>query len=143
MNIIREFRDLQMLEKMGKLTSGLAEHLKRKLRRLQQAVEPERELGEFSLEQHGYIGVLEAGDTSLQAIGLPASLEQIMPEWVSRLPLEDELYYILYVMTDNDCVIQVYLPKPLVAGALEAWLEEQPLEEEEEDEEEASYAEPF
>ena len=143
MNIIREFRDLQTLEKVGKLSSGLAEHLKRKLRRLQQAVEPERELGEFSLEQHGYIGILEAGDTSLQAIGLPASLEQIMPEWVSRLPLEDEIYYILYVMADNDCVIQVYLPKSLVAGALESWLEEQPLEEEEEDEEEASYAEPF
>ena len=143
MNIIREFRDLQTLEKVGKLSSGLAEHLKRKLRRLQQAVEPERELGEFSLEQHGYIGVLEAGDTSLQAIGLPASLEQIMPEWVSRLPLEDELYYILYVMADNDCVIQVYLPKTLVAGALEAWLEEQPLEEEEEDEEEMGHAEPF
>ena len=143
MYIIREFRDLQTLEKSGKLSSGLVEHLTRKLRRLQQTVEPERELGEFSLEQHGYIGILEAGDTSLQAIGLPASLEQIMPEWVSRLPLEDEIYYILYVMTDNDCVIQVYLPKPLVAGALEAWLEEQPLEEEEEDEEEASYAEPF
>ena len=142
MYIIREFRDLQTLEKSGKLSSGLVEHLTRKLRRLQQAVEPERGLGEFSLEQHGYIGILEAGDTSLQAIGLPVSLEQIMPEWVSRLPLEDELYYILYVMTDNDCVIQVYLPKPLVAGALEAWLEEQPLEEEE-DEEEASYAEPF
>ena len=143
MYIVREFRDLQTLEKSGKLSSGLVEHLTRKLRRLQQAVEPERELGEFSLEQHGYIGVLEAGDTSLQAIGLPAPLEQIMPEWVSRLPLADELYYILYVMADNDCVIQVYLPKTLVAGALEAWLEEQPLEEEEEDEEEASYAEPF
>ena len=143
MYIIREFRDLQTLEKSGKLSSGLVEHLTRKLRRLQQAVEPERELGEFSLEQHGYIGILEAGDTSLQAIGLPARLEQIMPEWVSRLPLGDELYYILYVVTDNDCVIQVYLPKPLVAGALEAWLEEQPLEEEEEDEEETSHAEPF
>ena len=143
MYIIREFRDLQTLEKSGKLSSGLVEHLTRKLRRLQQAVEPERELGEFSLEQHGFIGILEAGDMSLQAIGLPASLEQIMPEWVSRLPLEDELYYILYVMADNDCVIQVYLPKTLVAGALEAWLEEQPLEEEEEDEEEMGHAEPF
>ena len=79
---------------------------------------PQREIFNFSLEQHGYIGILEAGDMSLQAIGLPASLEQIMPEWVSRLPLEDELYYILYVMADNDCVIQVYLPKTLVAGAL-------------------------
>ena len=143
MYIIREFRDLQTLEKSGTLSSGLVEHLKRKLRRLQQAVEPERELGEFSLEQHGFISILEAGDTSLKAIGLPASLEQIMPEWVSRLPLEDELYYILYVMADNDCVIQVYLPKPLVVGALEAWLEEQPLEEEEEDEEEMGHAEPL
>ena len=143
MYIIREFQDIQSIEKAGKLSSSLAEHLTRKLHRLQQAVEPETVLAHFSLEQHGYIGILEAGDTSLQAIGLPASLEQIMPEWVSRLPLEDELYYILYVMADNDCVIQVYLPKTLVAGALEAWLEEQPLEEEEEDEEEASYAEPF
>ena len=143
MHIIREYQDLQMLEKTGKLSSGLAEHLNRKMRQLQQVVEPETMLEAFSLEQHGYIGVLEAGDTSLQAIGLPASLEQIMPEWVSRLPLEDELYYILYVMADNDCVIQVYLPKTLVAGALEAWLEEQPLEEEEEDEEEMGHAEPF
>ena len=135
MHIIRQTQDIHSLYSSGAISNPLAQHLERKLSKLQQAVEPERELDEFSLEQHGYIGVLEAGDTSLQALGLPASLEQIMPEWVSRLPLEDEIYYILYVMTDNDCVIQVYLPKTLVAGALEAWLEEQPLEEEEEDEE--------
>ena len=143
MHIIRQTQDIQSLHSRGAISSPLVQHLKRKLSKLQQAVEPETSLLDFSLEQHGYIGVFEAGDTSLQAIGLPASLEQIMPEWVSRLPLEDELYYILYVMADNDCVIQVYLPKTLVAGALEAWLEEQPLEEEEEDEEEMGHAEPF
>ena len=143
MHIIRQTQDIHSLYSSGAISNPLAQHLERKLSKLQQAVEPERELGEFSLEQHGYIGILEAGDTSLQAIGLPASLEQIMPEWVSRLPLEDEIYYILYVMADNDCVIQVYLPKSLVAGALESWLEEQPLEEEEEDEEEMGHAEPF
>lgn len=143
MHIIRQTQDIQSLYSRGAISSPLVQHLKRKLSKLQQAVEPETSLLDFSLEQHGYIGILEAGDMSLQAIGLPASLEQIMPEWVSRLPLEDEIYYILYVMADNDCVIQVYLPKPLVVGALEAWLEEQPLEEEEEDEEETSHAEPF
>ena len=142
MYIIREFQDIHSLEKSGKISFCLADHLIRKLQRLQQAVEPETTVDHFSLEQHGYIGILEVGDTSLEAIGLPASLKQIMPEWVSRLPLEDEIYYILYVMADNDCVIQVYLPKPLVVGALEAWLEEQPLEEEEDDEE-LGHADPF
>ena len=143
MYIIKDFQEMRTLEKTRKLSSELAGHLTRKLRQLQQVVEPEATLASFSLEQHGYIGILEAGDTSFQAIGLPASLEQIMPEWVSRLSLKGEVYYILYVMADNDCVIQVYLPKPLVVGALEAWLEDQPLEEEEEEEEEMGYAEPF
>ena len=133
MLIIKQGADIARLQQEHHLSIPLAQHLQRKLSTLQQALEPDTLWGEFSLLHHGFIGVLEPGDRTLSAIGLPESLAHIMPEWVSKLELSGELYYVLYVMSDNDCVIQIYLPEPLLWDSLQTWLSQQPLEEEEED----------
>ena len=133
MLIIKQGADIARLQHENHLSNPLAQHLRRKLSALQQALEPDTSLTEFSLLHHGFIGVLEPGDRTLSAIGLPESLAHIMPEWVSKLELSGELYYVLYVMSDNDCVIQIYLPEPLLWDSLQTWLSQQPLEEEEED----------
>ena len=147
MLIIKQGADIARLQQEHHLSNALTQHLRRKLSALQQALEPDTSLAEFSLLHHGFIGVLEPGDRTLSTIGLPESLAHIMPEWVSKLEISGELYYVLYIMSDNDCVIQIYLPEPLLWESLTMWLSQQPLEEEEEEEDEwdevASDAQPF
>lgn len=145
MLIITKGADIDRLQHENHLSNPLAQHLQRKLSALQQALEPDASLAEFSLIHHGFIGVLEPGDRTLSAVGLPESLAHIMPEWVSRLEVAGEVYYVLYVMSNNDCVIQLYLPEPLLWDSLQTWLSQQPLEEEEDGEwdEVAGDAQPF
>ena len=130
MQIIKTIGDIQRIEASKMISAPLARHLEKKLAALRQALEPETDLTDFSLAVHGPLGVLEAGDKSLSAIGLPETLAEVMPEWVSRLAVAGEVYYILYVMSDNDYVVQVYLPDAILEETVRAWLDEQPAEEE-------------
>ena len=102
MQIIKTLGDIQRLAASRGIPTPLAHHLERKMAALHRALAPETDRAAFSLALHGPIGILEKGDRSLSAIGLPDSLDQIMPEWVSRLVVDGEGYYILYVMADND-----------------------------------------
>lgn len=131
MIIIRNGADIARLQQENHLSKPLAQHFKRKLSALRQAVEPDTPMENFSLLHHGFWGVLEPGDQTLKTIGLPDSLSHIMPEWISRLEVAGQLYYVLYVMSNNDCVIQLYLPEPLLWDSLRTWLLQQPMEEEE------------
>ena len=130
MYIIKTIADIERLRANHLISESLAIHLEKKLVALRVALEPETDMTEFSLTMHGPFGILEAGDKNLSAIGLPQSLAEIMPEWVSRLALSGEVYYILYVLTDNDYVVQVYLPDAILEATVRAWLDEQPAEEE-------------
>lgn len=131
MKIIRKMADIDQLEDERLFSKALLQHLRRKLTALCKAVEPETDVGEFSLDLHGPIGLLEKNDRNLTALGLPEAFSEIMPEWVSRLEVTaGELYYVLYVMSDNDFVTQVYLPDSIISEAIQIWLSEQPMEEE-------------
>lgn len=130
MHIINTIHNIQCLKTRGMISKPLARHLGKKLAALRMALEPETDMADFSLVTHGPLGVLEPGDKSLGAIGLPEPLAEVMPEWVSRLTVADEIYYVLYVMTDNDYVMQVYLPDSIVEDTIRAWLADQPAEEE-------------
>ena len=55
MHIIRQTQDIHSLYSSGAISNPLAQHLERKLSKLQQAVEPETELLDFSLEQHLFV----------------------------------------------------------------------------------------
>lgn len=130
MHIIKTICDIRRLKLAGSIPTALAEHFARKLNHLKEALAPELDLEDFSLELHGVFGVLEAGDKDLTAIGLPEDLALIMPEWMSRLEVGGEAYYVLYIMADNDYIDQVYLPDAILPGILRLWLSEQPVEEE-------------
>ena len=130
MHIINSLSDIRKLNVSKLISEPLARHLERKLAALKTVLEPDGKIEDFSLAMHGPFGVLEAGDRSLSAIGLPESLAEVMPEWVSRLSVAGEVYYVLYVMSDNDYIVQVYLPDSIVEGTIRAWLDEQPAEEE-------------
>jgi len=135
--------DIRRLKIAGNISEELAKHFARKLNNLKEAVEPNLDLEDFSLEQHGPFGLLEQSDKNLSAIGLPENLAHIMSEWVSRLEVAGEIFYILYVMADNDYVTQVYLPDAIMTEAIRLWLSEQPVEEEGADNNESESSHPF
>lgn len=143
MHIIQTICDIRRLKLAGSISTELAEHFARKLNRLKEALAPELDLEDFSLEFHGVFGVLEASDQDLTAIGLPKDLALIMPEWVSRLEVGGEKYYILYLLYDNDGVDQVYLPDAIMPDIIRRWLSEQPVEEESGEEESNDEIHPF
>lgn len=132
MHIIKTICNLQQLLHDNDISPVLFRHLYRKIENLQKALEPDTDPEMFSLKNHGPIGLLEKNDQDLSAIGLPASLEEIMPEWVSRLELGKETFHILYVLADNDYCIQVYLPNKILNKTIRKWLATQTVEEEKE-----------
>jgi len=133
MYIIKTMDDIRRLKLAGSISHELDAHFTRKMNRLKENLEPELDLGEFNLEMHGVFSVLEASDKEVTAIGLPNELALIMPEWISRLEIGNEVYYVLYIMADNDCINQVYLSDSIMQGAIRLWLSEQPVEEESEE----------
>jgi hypothetical protein len=144
MHIIKTICDVRRLQLAGAISPELAEHFARKMSRLKEALEPEIDLEEFNLEFHGVFGVLEASDQDMTAIHLPKNLAHIMPEWVSRLEVAGEIFYVLYVLVSNDEVIQVYLPDTIMADKIRLWLSEQPAEEEGDDYgDESELSQPF
>ena len=130
MHIIKTLSDIREKQMSQSISKSLGKHLAKKMATLRLALEPETDLEAFSLAIHGPFGVLEKGDKNLSAIGLPESLTEIMPEWVSRLEVADEVYYVLYIMALEDHVVQVYLPDGIVEKTMRLWLNEQPVEEE-------------
>lgn len=138
MYIIKTICDIRRLKLAGSISTELAEHFARKLNRLKEALAPELDLEDFSLEFYGMFGVLEASDKDLSAIGLPKDLALIMPEWISQLKVGGEVYYVLYIMADNDYIDEVYLPDAIVPAVVRLWLSEQPVEEEGTDDDDAT-----
>lgn len=130
MFIIKTMADVRRLKIADSISHELAAHFARKMNRLKETLAPELDLEDFSLEMHGVFGILEESDQNLTAIGLPESLALIMPEWVSRLEVAGEIYYVLYLMADNDFIDQVYLPDVIMSDKIRLWLSEQPVEEE-------------
>ncbi len=123
--------DICQLQEAGHIFPELAKHFLQKFEKLHRVLDPDCDINSFSLESHGPFGLLEVGDRDLTGMGLPESLAEIMPEWISRLSLAGELCYILYVMANNDYVLQIYLPDTILEDIVRAWLNEQPAEEEE------------
>ena len=131
MHIIKNICDIRRLKFDEIISVELAQHFAGKLNALKEALEPEINLEDFSLEQHGAFELLEKEDKNITSIGLPKTLDEIMPEWISRLEIAAKIYYIFYIMADNDHVIQIYLPDSIMEETIRLWLSAQSIEEEE------------
>lgn len=131
MRIIRSLRDIRKLAAEGTVSCPLAAHLTAKVERLRAALAPEvpPEAFDMGASGTGIFGLLEPGDRDLSGIGI-MDLAGMMPEFVTKLVLGAETFYVVYLMVDNDAIDQAYLPDALVEGELRLWLVEQPLEEE-------------
>ncbi len=129
MQIINSIADIQQLKEAKIISKDLAEHLERKVRSLHTQIKQQIGRGDFSLAQYGILVLLEKGDRSLREAGLPEAMEEIMPEWVSRLEVAGEIYFILYLIGNTGSIYRVYVPNPILEEIVRYWLLEQPVEE--------------
>ena len=130
MFVINSRYDIQKLRKEGNVSVKLAKHIEAKIERLKDILEPNQDIDSFVLEKYGNIGLFEAADKDFKGIGVEEVVKNIIPEWIGKISLADEKYYLIYLISNNDSVIQIYLPEKLVKGELSEWINKQDIDDE-------------
>ncbi|EIW19600.1 MULTISPECIES: hypothetical protein [Pelosinus] len=131
MYIINTLSDVRCLEASGSISINLIQYLERSIKAMHTVVKSKIPLAAFGLEKHGSIGILEPGDRSLAELGLPETLELLMPEWISRLVLSDVNYFVAYFLHGNGNCSRCLIPESIASDVIMVWLLDQPMEEEE------------
>lgn len=130
MLIIKTLNNIVCAKLERGLPESLVAFLERTLSELHEALEPETDFDQFSLEMYGPIYVLESGldnCTSLSKLGLfpnESGMVSYQPEWAEKNDIGDHLHWRVGVMTDNDYLFQVILPVNEFGPEVEQWLEE-------------------
>jgi len=128
MKIVRTLGDIKKMKAEGAISAQLANHWRKKIGQLRTLLAPEVSLETFDMDAcgTGVFGLVEAADTDLRGIGI-TDLSAAWPEFVTRLVLGAETFFIVYLMRSNDEIDQIYAP---AEGALKHWLEDQAVEDE-------------
>lgn len=125
--MIKNQRDVSRYQRCKVLGQEFAEHVKAYLRYLQDeldAIEP----GEYSVEDTGFIVVLEAGDDvrDLSNVGLNPEDQGLLgttPEWIEKVELDGTEYYRFLVIYTDSFAVTFYSAVGNHDGEVEAWLE--------------------
>ena len=127
MHVIKSIANIRKLRDEGKISAKLAEHIKAKVERLKDILEPKQDINNFLLDKYGTIGLFESGDNDFSSIGVEEPIKDIIPEWIGKMSIDDENYYLIYLVSNNDSVVQIYVPEKLVEKELLEWLSEQDI----------------
>jgi hypothetical protein len=125
MRIIQTHRDLQVLKQANMLPKSYMAFLEEEWHGLFEALGVGESREEFSLHDHGYMVVLEAGDYNLEPVGIEEGLRNSWPEYVERIPLKDVDIYRIGVLYNNDYMMLFYSVVNTLDEETEAWLKEQ------------------
>lgn len=113
------------------LPRPLLDHFHSYILQLHQSLEPDTALADFSLESHGYIVLLEAGDDvrNLQEVGLNPEDQGLLgtyPEWVELKELSDgNKIYQIAVLYNNEYMMLFYSYPNTLDKEVEQWLKKQ------------------
>ena len=127
MHVIKSIANIRKLRDEGKISAKLAEHIKAKVERLKDILEPKQDINNFLLDKYGTIGLFESGDNDFSSIGVEEPIKDIIPEWIGKISIDDKNYYLIYLISNNDSVVQIYVPEKLVEKELLEWLSEQDI----------------
>lgn len=127
MLVIKNHRDVSRYQQCKVMGSEFAEHVKAYLRYLQDeldAIEP----GEYSVEDTGFIVVLEVGDDvrDLSNIGLNPEDQGLLgtiPEWIEKVELGGTEYYRFLVIYTDSFAVTFYSAVGSHHEVVETWLE--------------------
>ena len=127
MHVIKSTANIRKLKDEGNISAKLAEHIEAKVERLKDILEPNQDINNFLLDRYGAIGLFEACDKGFAGIGVEEPIKNIVPEWIGKMSIDDENYYLIYLVSNNDSVVQIYVPEKLVEKELLEWLSEQDI----------------
>ena len=127
MRVIKCIANIRKLKDEGNISAKLAEHIEAKVERLKDILEPSQDIDNFLLDKYVTIGLFEAGDKDFAGIGVEEPIKDIIPEWIGKISIDDENYYLIYLVSNNDSVVQIYVPEKLVEKELLEWLSEQDI----------------
>ena len=127
MRVIKCIANIRKLRDEGNISAALAEHIEAKVERLKDILEPNQDIDSFVLDRYGAIGLFEAGDKDFAGIGVEEPIKNIVPEWIGKIYIGDANYYLIYLVSNNDSVVQIYVPEKLAGKELLGWLSEQDI----------------
>ena len=127
MRVIKCIANIRKLRDEGNISAELAEHIEAKVERLKDILEPNQDIDNFLLDRYRTIGLFEAGDKGFAGIGVEEPIKNIVPEWVGKISIDDANYYLIYLVSNNDSVVQIYVPEKLAEGELLEWLIDQDI----------------
>ena len=127
MRVIKCIANIRKLRDEGNISAALAEHIEAKVERLKDILEPNQDIDNFLFDRYGAIGLFEAGDKDFAGIGVEEPIKKIIPEWIGTISIDDTNYYLIYLVSNNDSVVQIYVPEKLVEKELLEWLSEQDI----------------
>jgi len=111
MHIVETLADIHALARKGAVTPAMAAHLERELHLLRDSLEPEVPMELFSLSVHGPIVLLRPGEENLAGLGMRGNVRDLAVEWVSRRRIGGAEWYVIFVLADNDYMLQIYVPR--------------------------------
>ena len=129
MLIIKRIANIRKLRDEGNISAKLAEHIEAKVERLKDILEPNQDIDNFLLDRYGAIGLFEAGDKDFAGIGVEEPIKDIIPEWIGKISIDDANYYLVYLVSNNDSIVQIYVPEKLADKELLEWFSEQDISE--------------
>ena len=127
MHVIKSTANIRKLKDEGNISAKLAEHIEAKVERLKDILEPNQDIDNFLLDKYGTIGLFESGDKDFSGIGVEEPIKNIVPEWIGKIYIGDANYYLIYLVSNNDSVVQIYVPEKLAEKELLEWLSEQDI----------------
>lgn len=124
MRIIQMYKDLQVLKQTNVLSDSYMAFLEGEWHGLFEALSTDVNINQFSLQEHGYIVCLEAGDCNLEPVGLPEGLCQSWPEYVEKISLGDTALYRIGILYNNEFMMLFYSIVGTLDTETENWLAE-------------------
>lgn len=139
MRIIKTKYDLDLLRKHGVVQEEFLNEIESYFKQLHQALGRNinnelMDINEFSLEEHGYVVILEKGDNLRGApmanIGLNphGGLMVSFIEYVEKINLDSLTIYKISIMHNNDYMMTLYSQKGSHDREIENFLKEQAVE---------------
>ncbi len=127
---LKTLADFRRHRQAGSLPPEFLEHLETIFHELHESLGEDHSIENFSLDEHGYIVVLEKGDdlTDLQEVGLNPEDKGLLgtwPEFVELEKLSCGCYYRILILYNNEYAMLFFVRSGDFGSEIEAWLKKQ------------------
>ncbi len=124
---VKTLKDLEKIKQNSSLPEMYKNEIIKYFHQLHMALGNGKPIENFSLDQHGYIVILEKCDDvrNLKNIGLSEGLLFSCPEYIDRIKLSDFSVYKIHIMYDNEYMMTLYSRTGIHDKEVESWLAEE------------------